>query len=204
MHIALAGNIGAGKTTLTSLLAKYYNYKPNYESTEDNPYLVDFYGDMRRWSFALQIYFLNSRLERVIRLRENKENVIQDRTIYEDTYIFTPSLVSIGMMEKRDYQNYLSLFETMSKLVQPPDLLIYLKADVSTLVRNIQQRGRDYERSIRLDYLQELNERYDEWIANYDLGKRLIIDVNKLNVKEPKDLNVIISKIDAQLYGLFT
>lgn len=204
MHIALAGNIGAGKTTLTGLLAKHYNYKPNYESTDDNPYLADFYGDMRRWSFALQIYFLNSRLEQVIRLRENQENVIQDRTIYEDTYIFTPSLVSIGMMEKRDYQNYLSLFETMSKLVQPPDLLIYLKADVSTLVRNIQERGRDYERSIRLDYLQELNERYDEWIANYDLGKRLIIDVNKLNVKEPKDLNVIISKIDAQLYGLFT
>lgn len=204
MHVAIAGNIGAGKTTLTEMLAKYYNWKPEYENTLENPYLSDFYEDMGRWSFALQVFFLNSRLSQVIELRNKNEDVIQDRTIYEDAYIFAPSIASIGMMEPRDYENYQSLFELMSGLVQPPDLLIYLRADVSTLVRNIQARGRDYERAIRLDYLKELNERYENWIKNYDIGKLLIVDVNKLDIKNPKDLNTIISGIDSQLHGLFT
>ncbi len=204
MHIALAGNIGAGKTTLTRLLSKHYGWKAEYENTLDNPYLSDFYEDMSRWSFALQVFFLNSRLEQVLNLRKNNEDVIQDRTIYEDAYIFAPSIASLEMMEKRDFDNYLSLFEMMSGLVQAPDLLIYLRADVSTLVKNIEKRGRDYERTIRLDYLKELNERYENWITNYKLGKLLIINVNDISILDPKDLNTIISKIDAELYGLFT
>lgn len=203
MHIAVAGNIGAGKTTLTELLAKHYGWRPEYEDTVKNPYLSDFYDDMERWSFALQIYFLSSRLEQVLSLREKKEQVIQDRTIYEDAYIFAPSIASLNMMECRDYETYLSLFEVMSGLVEAPDLLIYLRADVATLVKNIQRRGRDYESTIRLDYLRELNERYETWIQNYKLGKLLIIDVNAMDIKSPKDLNQIISKIDAQLFGLF-
>lgn len=204
MHIALAGNIGAGKTTLTELLAKHYGWRAEYENTMNNPYLSDFYEDMGRWSFALQIFFLNSRLEQVLSLREKKEKVVQDRTIYEDAHIFAPSIASLGMMEQRDYENYCSLFELMSGLVQAPDLLLYLRADVATLVKNIERRGRDYERTIRLDYLKELNERYETWIQSYDAGKLLIIDSNNLDIKNPKDLNHIISKIDAQLYGLFT
>ncbi len=204
MHIALAGNIGAGKTTLTELLSKHYGWKAEYESTLDNPYLSDFYEDMKRWSFALQIFFLNSRMEQVLKVHENKQDVIQDRTIYEDAYIFAPSIASLGMMEERDFQNYLSLFEVMSGLVQPPDLLIYLRADVSTLVKNIERRGREYEKTIRLDYLKELNERYEDWIQNYTIGKLLILDINQLDIKNPKDLNLIISKIDAELHGLFT
>lgn len=204
MHIALAGNIGAGKTTLTELLAKHYGWRAEYENTMNNPYLSDFYEDMGRWSFALQIFFLNSRLEQVLSLREKKEKVVQDRTIYEDAHIFAPSIASLGMMEQRDYENYCSLFELMSGLVQAPDLLLYLRADVATLVKNIERRGRDYERSIRLDYLKELNERYETWIQSYDAGKLLVIDSNNLDIKNPKDLNHIISKIDAQLYGLFT
>lgn len=203
MHIALAGNIGVGKTTLTELLAKHYGWRAEFENTVENPYLADFYEDMGRWSFALQIFFLNSRLQKVLSLRKNNENVVQDRTIYEDAYIFAPSIVSLGMMEQRDYQNYLSLFEIMSELVQPPDLLVYLRANVSTLVRNIESRGRDSETTIRLDYLRELNQRYEEWIASYDLGKLLIIDSNTIDLKNPKDLGQVISKIDAQLYGLF-
>ncbi len=204
MHIALAGNIGAGKTTLTELLAKHYGWKAEYESTVDNPYLSDFYEDMKRWSFALQIFFLNSRMEQVLKVRERNRDVIQDRTIYEDAYIFAPSIASLGMMEERDFQNYLSLFEVMSGLVQPPDLLIYLRADVATLVKNIERRGREYEKTIRLDYLKELNERYEDWIQNYTIGKLLILDINQLDIKNPKDLNLIISKIDAELHGLFT
>lgn len=204
MHIALAGNIGAGKTTLTELLAKHYGWKAEYENAMNNPYLSDFYEDMGRWSFALQLFFLNSRLEQVLSIRKNKEDVIQDRTFYEDAYIFAPSIASLGMMEVRDYENYLSLFEVMSGLVQPPDLLIYLRADVATLVKNIERRGREYESTIRLDYLRELNQRYEAWIESYELGKLLIIDSNKLDMKNSKDLGQIISKIDAQLYGLFT
>ncbi|PVX51051.1 deoxyadenosine/deoxycytidine kinase [Balneicella halophila] len=203
MHIAVAGNIGAGKTTLTELLAKHYGWRAEYEDTVHNPYLSDFYDDMERWSFALQIYFLSSRLEQVLELREKKENVIQDRTIYEDAYIFAPSIASLNMMERRDFENYLSLFEVMSGLVQAPDLLIYLRADVSSLVKNIERRGRDYEKTIRLDYLKELNDRYEEWIHNYKLGKLLIVDVNQINIRDPKNLNQVISKIDAELYGLF-
>lgn len=203
MHIALAGNIGVGKTTLTELLAKHYGWRAEFENTVENPYLADFYEDMGRWSFALQIFFLNSRLQKVLSLRKNNENVVQDRTIYEDAYIFAPSIASLGMMEQRDYQNYLSLFEIMSELVQPPDLLVYLRANVSTLVRNIESRGRDSETTIRLDYLRELNQRYEEWIASYNLGKLLIIDSNTIDLKNPKDLGQVISKIDAQLYGLF-
>ncbi len=204
MHIALAGNIGAGKTTLTELLSKHYGWKAEYESTVDNPYLSDFYEDMKRWSFALQIFFLNSRMEQVLKLREKNQDVIQDRTIYEDAYIFAPSITSLGMMEERDFQNYLSLFEIMSALVQAPDLLIYLRADVPTLVKNIERRGREYEKTIRLDYLKELNERYEDWIKNYTIGRLLILDINKLDIMNPKDLNLIISKIDAELHGLFT
>lgn len=203
MHIALAGNIGVGKTTLAGLLAKHYGWRAEFENTVGNPYLADFYEDMGRWSFALQVCFLNSRLQQVLSFRKANENVVQDRTIYEDAYIFAPGIASLGMMEQRDYENYLSLFELMSAMVQAPDLLIYLRADVPTLVRNIESRGRDYERTIRLDYLQELNQRYEEWVKKYDLGKLLIIDSNTIDFKNPKDLGQIISKIDAQLYGLF-
>lgn len=204
MHIALAGNIGAGKTTLTELLAKHYGWRAEFENTLENPYLSDFYEDMGRWSFALQVFFLNSRLQQVLSLRENNENVVQDRTIYEDAYIFAPSIASLGLMEQRDYQNYLSLFELMASMVQAPDLLIYLRADVPFLVKNIESRGRDYERTIRLDYLRELNQRYEAWIKTYNLGKLLIIDSNEIDFRNPKELGQIISKIDAQLYGLFT
>lgn len=204
MHIAVAGNIGSGKTTLTRLLAKHYNWKPQYEDVDDNPYLNDFYEDMQRWSFNLQIYFLNSRFSQIVEIRRRGEQVIQDRTIYEDARIFAPNLHDMGLMSTRDFSNYSNLFALMSSLIQPPDLLIYLRATVPTLVRQIQKRGRDYEKSIRIDYLQRLNERYEAWIESYKLGNLLIVEVDNLNFSEnPADLSSIINKIDAQIHGLF-
>ena len=204
MHVAIAGNIGAGKTTLTKLLAKHYKWEPHYESVDENPYLDDFYGEMERWSFNLQVYFLNSRFRQILAIRETGKNLIQDRTIYEDARIFAPNLHAMGLMPNRDFQNYESLFELMERLVTPPDLLIYLRASIPTLVGQIHKRGRDYENSISIDYLSRLNERYEAWITKYTKGKLLIIDVDDLNfVEKPEDLGSIIDKIDAQINGLF-
>ncbi len=204
MHVAIAGNIGSGKTTLTSLLSKHFKWEPHYESVDDNPYLNSFYEDMRRWSFNLQIYFLNSRFRQIIKIRESGKNVIQDRTIYEDAYIFAPNLHEMHLMTSRDFENYKSLFELMSSFIQPPDLLIYPRATVPTLVNQIQKRGREYEESIRLDYLKMLNERYEQWIESYDIGKKLIINVDKMDFTDkPEDLGIVIDKINAELHGLF-
>lgn len=204
MHVAIAGNIGSGKTTLTNLLAKHYNWETHYEDVEQNPYLNDFYDDMQRWSFNLQIYYLNSRFTQVQEIKEQGSNVIQDRTIYEDAFIFAPNLHSMGLMTTRDFENYFSLFNLMDTFVSPPDLLIYLRASVPTLVNHIQQRGRDYEESIRLDYLKRLNERYEAWISTYDKGKLLIIDIDNNRFPEDKeDLGKIINSIDAEINGLF-
>ncbi|WP_299060342.1 deoxynucleoside kinase [uncultured Polaribacter sp.] len=204
MHVAIAGNIGAGKTTLTQLLAKHYKWKPHYESVDENPYLDDFYTEMERWSFNLQIYFLNSRFRQILELKESAKKVIQDRTIYEDAHIFAPNLHAMGLMTNRDYTNYTSLFELMENLVTPPDILIYLRADISTLVNQIQKRGRDYENSISIDYLNRLNERYEAWISTYTKGKLLIINVNNLDfVENQEDLGTVIDKIDAEINGLF-
>ncbi|OFX27252.1 MAG: deoxynucleoside kinase [Bacteroidetes bacterium GWA2_31_9b] len=204
MHIAIAGNIGSGKTTLAGLLSKHYNWEAHYEDVDENPYLNDFYDDMQRWSFNLQIYFLNSRLNQILKIRQSGRTVIQDRTIYEDAFIFAPNLHSMGLMSTRDFDNYFTLFNLMTSLIQPPDLLVYLRASVPTLVNQIQKRGREYENSIRLDYLKRLNERYEAWIESYKLGKVLIIDVDNLNFTEVReDLSLVISKIDAQIHGLF-
>lgn len=204
MHIAIGGNIGSGKTTLTGLLAKHYRWDPHYEEVESNPYLDDFYEDMQRWSFNLQIYFLNARLNQILQIRKSGKTVIQDRTIYEDAYIFAPNLHTMGLMSTRDFENYLSLFNTMAALVQPPDLLIYLRASVPTLVHHIQKRGRKFENNIRLDYLKRLNERYEAWIDQYKLGKLLIINVDENKFEDlPENLSHIIDKIDAQVHGLF-
>jgi deoxyadenosine/deoxycytidine kinase len=204
MHIAVAGNIGAGKTTLTELLAKHYNWTPHFEDVDENPYLNDFYNDMQRWSFNLQIYFLNSRFQQIIDIRKSGKTIIQDRTIYEDAEIFAPNLHSMGLMSTRDFKNYKSLFDLMVSLIQPPDLLVYLRASIPTLVNQIQKRGREYENSIRLDYLKQLSERYEAWISNYKMGKLLIINVDNMDFTENKeDLSSIIDKIDAQIHGLF-
>jgi len=204
MHIAIAGNIGSGKTTLSGLLAKNFSWQPHYEDVDTNPYLPSFYEDMQRWSFNLQIYFLNSRFRQIVDIRKSGKNVIQDRTIYEDAHIFAPNLHTMNLMTTRDFENYQSLFELMATFIQPPDLLIYLRADVPTLVRNIQKRGRDYEASIRLDYLKSLNERYENWINNYTEGKLLIFDVDNINFQEnAEDLGKIIEGVQANLHGLF-
>ena len=205
MHIAVSGNIGAGKTTLTEMLAKHYGWQAEFESVEDNPYLEDFYSDMHKWSFHLQVYFLNSRFEQINRLRKGENTIIQDRTIYEDAYIFTESLYKQGFFKERDYQNYQALFASMIEYVQPPDLLIYLKSDISKLVKNIETRGRDYENLIRIEYLKGLNEHYEKWISNYDAGKLLIIDVSEIDfVKSTEDFSDIVFKIDTELHGLFS
>jgi deoxyadenosine/deoxycytidine kinase len=204
MHVAVAGNIGSGKTTLTELLAKHYKWETHFEDVDENPYLLDFYKDMQRWSFNLQIYFLNSRFNQIAEIRQKEMNVIQDRTIYEDAYIFAPNLHSMGLMTTRDFENYFSLFNSMESFIQAPDLLIYLRATVPALVNNIQKRGREYEEAIRLDYLKRLNERYEAWISTYDKGKLLIIDVDDNAFHEnAEDLGEIISAIDAEIHGLF-
>ncbi|UKM64487.1 deoxynucleoside kinase [Flavobacteriaceae bacterium GSB9] len=204
MHIAVAGNIGAGKTTLTKLLAKHYNWEAQLEDVVDNPYLDDFYNQMARWSFNLQVYFLNSRFRQVLQIRQSGKDIIQDRTIYEDAHIFAPNLHAMGLMTNRDFENYKSLFDLMQSLVQGPDVLIYLRSSIPNLVSQIHKRGRDYENSISIDYLSRLNERYEAWIHGYDKGKLLIIDVDNLNfVDNPEDLGSVINTIDAEINGLF-
>lgn len=203
MHLAIAGNIGSGKTTLTTLLSKHYKFEPHYEDVEDNPYISDFYEDMQRWSFNLQIYFLNARYNTLLQLQKNKKNIIQDRTIYEDAHIFAPNLHSMGLMSTRDFETYQKIFESISQTVKPPDLLVYLRASIPHLVNNIQKRGRDYEDSIRLDYLRRLNERYEAWISSYK-PKHLIIEVDNLNFADNSEhLGSIITKIESEVNGLF-
>ncbi len=203
-YIAIAGNIGAGKTTLSTQLAKYFNWDVHYEDADDNPYLADFYNDMQRWAFNLQIYFLNSRYKQVLRILEGDHTVIQDRTIYEDAFIFAPNLHEMGLMASRDFENYLDLFKTMSSQVSSPDLLIYLRASIPTLVSRIHERGRDYEGNMSLDYLKKLNKRYEDWIATYEEGKLLIIDADHIDfINNPEDLGKIIDMVSSQLHGLF-
>ena len=203
-HVAIAGNIGAGKTTLTEMLSKHYRWIPQFEDVDHNPYLTDFYDDMPRWSFNLQIYFLHGRLNQILEIQKGTETIIQDRTIYEDANIFAPNLHEMGLMSKRDFDNYFGFFTTIKSMVQPPDLLIYLKASVPTLVSQIQKRGREYEENIRLDYLKKLNDYYNKWIEGYKEGPLLVIDCDKNKFGENEvDFGEIISKVDGTLYGLF-
>ena len=203
MHIAIAGNIGAGKTSLTDLLSKHYKWQGHFEEVVENPYLDDFYHQMERWSFNLQIYFLNSRFGQLIDIQKSGINVIQDRSIYEDAHIFAPNLHAMGLLSQRDYQNYKSLFELMEGMVTGPDLMIYLRSSIPNLVDNIHKRGREFENSISIDYLNRLNERYEAWIHNYAKGKLLILDVDELNfVDNPSDIGAIIEKIDSEINGL--
>ena len=203
MHIAIAGNIGSGKTTLTKMLAAHYGWTPKFESVDFNPYLADFYEDMERWSFNLQIYFLNKRFQDVVEISKHQEVIIQDRTIYEDARIFAPNLHAMGLMSTRDFESYSDLFDLMMSLVNPPDLLIYLRSSIPNLIAQIQKRGREYERSIRIDYITGLNQRYEDWIKDYK-SRLLIIDVDTIKVEnKPEDFQQITDKIDAELYGLF-
>jgi len=203
-HIAICGNIGSGKTTLAEKLSRHYGWHPLYESVDENPYLRDFYNDMTRWAFHLQIYFLNSRFKQVNEIRGSNLTTVQDRTIYEDAYIFAANLHRSGHISERDYQSYLDIFNSMINFVQPPDLLIYLKADIPKLVSQIQKRGRDFEDAIRLDYLKNLNRHYEDWIGNYKEGKLLVIDVNNLDfVERIEDFSFIVNKIDLQVNNLF-
>ena len=203
MHIAIAGNIGAGKTSLTELLAKHYNWEPNFEDVIDNPYLDDFYTHMERWSFNLQIYFLNSRFNQLLTFRDRKKTIIQDRTIYEDAHIFAPNLNAMGLMNQRDFENYLSLFELMESLIKGPDLLIYLRSSIPNLVNKIHKRGREYENSISIEYLSRLNERYEAWISGYTKGEMVVIDVDSIDfVENQEDLHSIIEQIDQKLKNI--
>lgn len=205
MHLAIVGNIGTGKTTLTELLAKNYGWEALFEAVDKNPYLEDFYNDMKRWSFNLQIYFLNSRFQQIVDIQSNQRNVIQDRTIYEDAHIFADNLHEMGLMTTRDYENYRAIFDNITSFIKAPDLLIYLRASVPTLVNNIQRRGREYEASIRIDYLSKLNDKYEDWISNYSAGKLLILDKDKLDfANNPEDLGFAIQAIEAEINGLFT
>ncbi len=204
MHIAVAGNIGSGKTTIAGLLAKHFGWEAHYEEVEENPYLNDFYEDMQRWSFNLQIYFLNSRFNQILEIRKSGKTIIQDRTIYEDAFIFAPNLHAMGLLSTRDFDNYSTLFNLMSSLIQPPDLLLYLRASVPTLVSRIQKRGRKYEISIRIDYLKRLNERYEAWIDTYKPGKLLIVEADDYDFpNNTEHLREIIDKINAEIHGLF-
>lgn len=203
-HVALAGNIGAGKTTLSEMLARHFGWDVHYEDAENNPYLSDFYMDMKRWSFNLQVFFLSSRYQQVLKILQGNRTVVQDRTIYEDAFIFAPNLADMGLMERRDFENYLTLFQSIVSSVRPPDLLIYLKASIPTLVDHIQMRGRDYEGSISLDYLKRLNERYDNWINGYQEGKLLIINIDNLDFQNnPADKGKVLEMVQAELHGLF-
>lgn len=203
-HIAIAGNIGAGKTTLTQLLAKHYDWQLQLEDMDENPYISDFYEDMQRWSFNLQVYFLNTRWQRIREIRNGKKTVIQDRTIYEDAYIFAPNLHSMGLMSSRDFENYNNLFDNIKQQIEAPDLMIYLRAGIPKLVDQIQMRGRDYEDAIRLDYLKRLNERYEAWIGDYKQGPLLIFNVDDMNFQEnPEDLSKIINQVESTINGLF-
>lgn len=203
MHIAIAGNIGSGKTTLTKMLAAHYGWTPKFESVDYNPYLADFYEDMERWSFNLQIYFLNKRFKDVVEISRTDDIIIQDRTIYEDAHIFAPNLHAMGLMSTRDFESYSDLFDLMMSLVSKPDLMIYLRSSIPNLVAQIQKRGREYERSIRIDYLTGLNERYEKWVKEYD-GRLLIIDVDRIKFENrPEDFQEVTDKIDAELFGLF-
>ncbi len=204
MHIAVAGNIGSGKTTLTGLLAKQFKWDAHYEDVDDNPYINDFYEDMQRWSFNLQIFFLTNRFSQIRKIRDSGKNVIQDRTIYEDAYIFAPNLHSMGLMTSRDFTNYSTLFGVMNTFITPPDIMIYLRGTVPALVKQIEKRGRPYENAIRIDYLKRLNERYEAWITTYDLGKLLIIDIDDVNFAENQEhLGMVVNNINAELHGLF-
>ena len=205
MHIAVAGNIGAGKSTLAQKLAQHYKWEVFYESVDDNPYLIDFYGDMHKWAFHLQVYFLSSRIKQVMNIQTASHSIIQDRTIYEDAVIFAKNLAASGHINPRDYSNYLNLFETMTSFVKPPDLLIYLRAGMPTLVERIEKRGRDYENNIKLEYLRKLGESYEEWISTYSKGKLLIINADQLDfVERAEDLGKVIEKVDAELFGIFS
>ena len=204
MHIAIVGNIGAGKTTLTEMLAKNYGWDPLFEAVDNNPYLEDFYSDMKRWSLYLQIYFLNSRYRQIIDIQKSGRNIIQDRTIYEDAYIFAENLHDMGLMTSRDFENYQSIFDNITEYIKPPDLLVYLKASVPTLVNNIQRRGREYEIGIRIDYLSKLNEKYDKWIKGYKLGKLLVLDKDNLDfATSTEDMATIVQLVEREINGLF-
>ena len=204
MHIAISGNIGSGKTSLTKLLSKHYRWQAHFEEVLENPYLDDFYNQMERWSFNLQIYFLNSRFGQLMEIQKSGKNVIQDRSIYEDAFIFAPNLHSMGLLTQRDFKNYISLFELMENMVSGPDLLIYLRSSIPNLVSQIHKRGRKYESTISIDYLSRLNERYEAWIQGYEKGRLLIIDVDELNFVDKKDdLSKIIEKVDSQINGIF-
>lgn len=204
MHLAVSGNIGSGKTTLTEKLAKHYGWRAEFEAVDQNPYLPDFYEDMKRWAFHLQVYFLNSRYNQIRKIQESPISTIQDRTIYEDAYIFAANLYKSKLMTERDYYNYKSLFDSMISHVKAPDLLIYLKADIPKLVGQIEKRGRSYETAMRIDYLKNLNSHYEEWVGNYKEGKLLIVDVNDLDfVDRPEDFSFIVEKIEREMFGLF-
>ena len=203
MHIAIAGNIGAGKTTLTEMLASHYNWEPHFEDVLKNPYLDDFYERMERWSFNLQIYFLNSRFNQMLECSNNGKNTIQDRTIYEDAYIFAPNLQSMGLMTNRDFENYQSIFKTLNSFVKDPDLLIYLRSGIPNLVDQIHKRGRDYENSISIEYLSRLNERYEAWIQSYNKSNLLVIEADDIDFVENKeDFQSIVAQIDAKINKL--
>ena len=204
MHIAIVGNIGAGKTTLTEMLAHNYGWEPLFEAVDNNPYLEDFYSDMKRWSFNLQIYFLNSRYRQIIDIQKSGRNILQDRTIYEDAFIFAENLHDMGLMTTRDYENYRAIFDNMTAYIKPPDLLVYLKASVPTLVNNIQRRGREYETGIRLDYLSKLNDKYQKWIGSYKLGKLLVIDKDVIDfANNVEDMATVVQLIEREINGLF-
>jgi deoxyadenosine/deoxycytidine kinase len=204
MQFAIAGNIGAGKTSLAKLLSKHYKWEPHFEDVIHNPYLDDFYVHMERWSFNLQVYFLNSRFRQLMSFNGSEKSVVQDRTVYEDAYIFAPNLHAMGLMNQRDFNNYLSLFELMESMIKAPELLIYLRSSIPNLVNKIHKRGREYENSISIEYLSRLNERYEAWVSTYDKGKLLVIDVDNLDfVHKKEDLGFIIEKIDAEMSGLF-
>ena len=204
MQFAIAGNIGAGKTSLAELLSKHYKWEPHFEDVIDNPYLDDFYVHMERWSFNLQVYFLNSRFRQLMSFNGSEKSFVQDRTVYEDAYIFAPNLHAMGLMNQRDFNNYLSLFELMESMIKAPELLIYLRSSIPNLVNKIHKRGREYENSISIEYLSRLNERYEAWVSTYDKGKLLVIDVDNLDfVHNKEDLGFIIEKVDAEMSGLF-